>query len=50
MGMFIGKKRDNPKKVKLMEHGPWWMKYYENGRPYYASTETFDKNRGAQAY
>ena len=43
MGMLYRRKKRDTKTGKLVEHGPWWMKYYENGRPYYASTETFDK-------
>jgi len=27
----------------LVEFGPWWMKYYRQGRPFYESTETEDK-------
>ncbi len=43
MGMLYRRKKHDSKTGKLVEQGPWWMKYYENGRPYYASTETFDK-------
>jgi len=43
MGMLYRRKVRDPASGKLVEKGPWWMKYYRDGRPFYESTETTDK-------
>lgn len=42
MGMLYRRKQPNEAGV-LVEGGPWWMKYYDNGRPIYESTRTLEK-------
>ena len=48
MGMLYRRKKKDPKTGNLGETGPWWMKYYDHGRPVYQSTEKKEK-REAQA-
>ena len=48
MGMLYRRKKKDPKTGKLVETGPWWMKYYDGGRPVQQSTEKMEK-REAQA-
>jgi len=43
MGMLYRRKKRDPVTRTLVEFGPWWMKYYRQGRPLYESTETEDK-------
>ncbi|UVT20050.1 MAG: site-specific integrase [Nitrospira sp.] len=43
MGMLYRRKKRDPITQALVEFGPWWMKYYRQGRPFYESTETEDK-------
>ena len=40
MGMLYRRKKRDPVTHELIELGPWWMKYYRQGRPFYESTET----------
>ena len=40
MGMLYRRKKRDPVTGKLVEGGPWWMKYYRDGRPFYESSET----------
>ena len=42
MGMLYRRKQKN-EAGKFVEVGPWWMKYYDNGRPIYQGTGTFEK-------
>ena len=48
MGMLYRRKKKDPKTGQLVETGPWWVKYYDNGRPVQQSTEKMEK-REAQA-
>jgi len=43
MGMLYRRKKRDPASGKLVEKGPWWMKYYRDGRPFYESTRTTDR-------
>jgi len=43
MGMLYRRKRKDPTTGKLVATGPWWMKYYDNGRPFYQSTGKAEK-------
>ncbi len=43
MGMLYRRKKRDPVSGKLVEKGPWWMKYYRDGRPFYESTRTTDR-------
>ncbi len=43
MGMLYRRKKRDPVTRMLVEFGPWWMKYYRQGKPFYESTETNDK-------
>jgi len=43
MGMLYRLKKRDPVTHDLVELGPWWMKYYRQGKPFYESTETEDK-------
>ena len=43
MGMLYRRKKPDPETGVLVEKGPWWMKYYRDGRPFYESTGTEDK-------
>jgi integrase len=48
MGMLYRRKKKDPKSGKLVEVGPWWMKYYDQGKPYFQSTRKY-KKREAEA-
>jgi len=48
MGMLYRRKKRDPVTCMLVEFGPWWMKFYDNGKPVYQSTEKMEK-REAQA-
>ena len=43
MGMLYRRKKRDAATGLLVEHSPWWMKYYRDSRPFYESTETEDK-------
>jgi len=43
MGMLYRRKKRNPVTGTISEQGPWWVKYYRDGRPFYESTGTEDK-------
>lgn len=43
MGMLYRRKKRDPATHTLMEFGPWWIKYYRQGRPFYESTGTKNK-------
>ncbi len=47
MGMLYRRQQKNEAGT-LVEVGPWWMKYYDNGRPVYQSTATFEKRDAAK--
>jgi len=49
MGMLYRRKKKDPKSGKLIEVGPWWMKYYDGGKPYYQSTEKIEKKEAMKA-
>jgi integrase len=49
MGMLYRRKKKDPKSGKLVEVGPWWMKYYDCGKPYYQSTGKINKKEAMQA-
>ncbi len=42
MGMLYRRKKRDAKTGALIEVGPYWMKYYIEGRPFHASTKTSD--------
>ncbi len=43
MGMLYRRKKRDPATGTLIKRGPWWAKYYEDGRPIFRSTRTEDK-------
>ena len=43
MGMLYRRKKRDQATRELVVFGPWWMKYYRQGRPFYESAETEDK-------
>jgi len=45
MGMLYRRKKRDLATSTLVEHGPWWLKYYRDGRPFYESTGTLDKSQ-----
>ena len=47
MGMLYRRKKRDPVTGLLVEQGPFWMKYYDGGKPIYESTDKFEK-RDAQ--
>ncbi len=49
MGMIYRRKKRDPTTGTLVEQGPYWMKYYIEGRPIQESTKTFDKEGAKRA-
>ena len=49
MGMLYRRKKKDPTTGNLVERGPWWMKYYDHGRPVYRSTEKHEKREALKA-
>jgi hypothetical protein len=45
MGMIYRRKKRDPTTGKLEEQGPYWMKYYIEGRPIQESTKVFEKEQ-----
>jgi integrase len=43
MGMLYRRKERDPVTGALIERGPWWMKYYDEGKPIYQSTGKLEK-------
>ncbi len=43
MGMLYRRKKKDPVTGVLVAQGPWWAKYYDDGRPIARSTRTTDK-------
>jgi integrase len=43
MGMLYRRKKKDPATGKLVETGPWWIKYYDQGKPYFQSTGKAEK-------
>ena len=43
MGMIYHRKKRDPTTGTLEEQGPYWMKYYIEGRPIQESTKSFDR-------
>jgi integrase len=43
MGMLYRRKKRDPATGLLAEQGPWWMKYYRDGRAFFEGTGTEDK-------
>jgi len=43
MGSLYRRKKRDPLTGKLVEKGPWWMKYYDQGKPYSHSTQKYEK-------
>jgi len=43
MGMIYRRKKRDPTTHELKEQGPYWMKYYLEGRPIQESTKVFDR-------
>jgi len=43
MGMIYRRKKRDPTTGKLIEVGPYWMKYYMEGRPIQEGAKTFDR-------
>ena len=48
MGMLYRRKQRDAA-GNLVEVGPWWIKYYDNGRPVCQSTGTFEKREAKSA-
>ena len=48
LGSLYRRKKRDPETGKLVETGPWWMKYYDCGKPFCLSTGKKGK-REAQA-
>ena len=46
MGMLYRRKKRDPATGLLVEQGPWWMKYYDGGKPIYESTGKDEKREG----
>ncbi len=42
-GTLYRRKKRDPRTGKLVETGPWWMKYYDQGKPYCQSTGKYKK-------
>ncbi len=47
MGMLYRRKKKDAKTGKLVEVGPWWMKYYDCGKPYQQSTGKREKREAS---
>ncbi|MBK9112749.1 MAG: hypothetical protein IPM88_14010 [Nitrospira sp.] len=45
MGMIYRRKKRDPATGKLEEQGPYWMKYYIEGRAIQESTKVFEKEQ-----
>ena len=43
MGALYQRKKKNPVTGEWVEQEPWWIKYYDNGKPIRESTGTDDK-------
>jgi hypothetical protein len=43
MGMIYRRKKRDPTTGNLLDVGPYWMKYYIEGRPIQEGTKTFDR-------
>ena len=43
MGMVYRRKTEDPVTGNMVEKGPWWMKFYDQGRPVYQSTGKVEK-------
>ena len=43
MGALYQRKKKNPVTGEWVEQEPWWIKYYDNGKPIHESTGTDDK-------
>ena len=43
MGMLYRRKKLDPVTGKLVEQGPWWVKYYDGGKPIYETTRKLEK-------
>src|SRR3989442_12802933 len=43
MGMLYRRKKRDPATGAMVEQGPWWAKYYEDGRPIFRTTRTVSK-------
>ncbi len=43
MGSLYRRKKHDPKTGDLVVTGPYWMKYYDQGKPYYQSTGKYEK-------
>ncbi|NGZ98490.1 MAG: site-specific integrase [Nitrospira sp. WS110] len=49
MGMLYRRKKKDPATGEFVEVGPWWMKYFDNGKPIYQSTKKYDKREAIAA-
>ena len=47
--MLYRRKKKDPITGNLVETGPWWMKFYDQGRPVYRSTEQHEKREALKA-
>jgi len=47
MGSLYRRKKRDPQTGKLVETGPWWMKYYDQGKPYSNSTGKYEKREAS---
>jgi len=49
MGMLYRRKKKNPTTGKLEPKGPWWMKFYDQGKPILLSTKQYEKREAQKA-
>lgn len=49
MGMLYRRKKKNPTTGKLEPTGPWWMKFYDQGKPIFLSTKQYEKREAQKA-
>ncbi len=49
MGMLYRRKKKNATTGKLEPKGPWWMKFYDQGKPIFLSTKQYEKREAQKA-
>ena len=49
MGMLYRRKKLNSKTGILEPKGPWWMKFYDQGKPIFLSTKQYEKREAQKA-
>ena len=50
MGMIYRRKQREPASRNLTEVGPYWIKYYIEGRPIQESAKTFDREEAKRRH